>query len=220
MRTRPPDGDTVTIVPYGKAVEVFSYDATTGERWAHVHYRDLDGWMLAQYLAEQPVKPQPAPTVPPPSAPGNEQDAWKRCLAFILRWEGGWANDPNDPGGATMKGITFSTYKRWRKARGQSEPTKDDLRNIPDSVVEAIYYQWYWLESGANKLAWPLCLAQMDTAVNAGTGRAAEMLGRSNGNFLAYMGHVITYYATINGFAHFGRAWMKRRADLLLEASK
>ena len=33
-------------------------------------------------------------------------------LPFILRWEGGFVNDPMDKGGATNKGVTIAT---WRK---------------------------------------------------------------------------------------------------------
>ena len=33
----------------------------------------------------------------------------KRLQPFILRWEGGFVNDPLDRGGATNKGITIGT---------------------------------------------------------------------------------------------------------------
>lgn len=203
------DGDLITAIAYGEPVLV--YPDETGTNWRLVEYKGNSGYIRDDLLGD---KPQGPPT------PAPMGDNWQRSLAFVLRWEGLWADDPNDPGGATMKGITFETYKRWRKARGQSEPTKDNLRNIPHAVVEAIYYQWYWLESGADQLPWPLCLCQMDTAVNAGVDRAQEMLTKSNGNFLAYMGHLLTWYAKIDNFDHFGRAWTRRRADLLLEASK
>lgn len=156
----------------------------------------------------------------PPVQPPPQGDTWTRSLAFILQQEGGWADDPNDSGGATMKGITIGTFKAWRAAHGQQTPTKDDLRNISDAEVEQIYREWYWLASGSDKLSWPLCLANMDTAVNAGVGRADEMLRRSNGNFLAYMGHLIDWYTRIENFEHFGRGWIRRRAAILLEASK
>lgn len=140
-------------------------------------------------------------------------------MAFVKRWEGGFANDPNDPGGATNKGITIDTYTRWRKAHGQPQPTVEELRNLSDEEAERIFYEWYWLASGADKLAYPLCLIQFDTAVNAGVGRAQEMLDKSNGDFLTYASNLIDWYTRIPNFEHFGRAWIRRRADLLLEAS-
>jgi lysozyme family protein len=171
-------------------------------------------WVFSEYIdrADKPQEPAPAPQ---PSG-----DNWRRSIVFVRKWEGGWADDPNDPGGATNKGITLGTYTRWREAQGQPAPTKADLRAISDTEVSEIYRQWYWQASGADRLSWPLALAQFDTAVNAGVGKAQEMLQRSNGNFLAYMGHLIDWYTRIDNFEHFGRAWIRRRADLLLEASK
>ena len=32
-------------------------------------------------------------------------------ISFSLRFEGGFCNDPRDPGGATNKGVTFATFK-------------------------------------------------------------------------------------------------------------
>lgn len=181
--------------------------------------------MIRKHLFErtgQPVPPPPAPAPPPmPPAPVPPAgDTWQRALAWVLVREGGWSDHPQDPGGATMKGITLATYTRWRQAHGQPSPTKDDLRNISDAEVAKIYYEWYWLASKSDTLPWPLCLANFDTAVNAGTGRAAEMLQKSGGNFLRYMAYLIDWYTRINNFEIFGRAWIQRRAALLMEASK
>ena len=34
------------------------------------------------------------------------------CLPEMLKHEGGWADHPKDPGGATMKGVTLKTFRR------------------------------------------------------------------------------------------------------------
>ena len=36
---------------------------------------------------------------------------YKILKPFILKWEGGFVNDPNDFGGATYKGITLATFR-------------------------------------------------------------------------------------------------------------
>lgn len=63
---------------------------------------------------------------------------------FILKWEGGFANDPNDLGGATMKGITLDTYKAYCRRKGYPQPTIERLKNIPDKHWEEIYKTLYW----------------------------------------------------------------------------
>lgn len=199
-------------VPFGDAVEVYgSSVGSDGSYWSRVLYGEIEGWIRGDLLSSTP----PVPTTTPAF-----EDNWARCLAYVLRWEGGFANDANDVGGPTNKGITLSTYTRWRAEHGQPQPTVEELRAITDQEVERIYYDWYWLKSGSHELAWPLCLCHFDLAVNAGVGKALEILRKSNENFLAYMGHEIAWFAGLGGFEHFGRAWTRRRAEILIEASK
>ena len=46
----------------------------------------------------------------------------------LKRWEGGWANDPDDRGGATMMGVTIATFRRFFGA----ERTTEELRQITE----------------------------------------------------------------------------------------
>lgn len=59
---------------------------------------------------------------------------------FILSWEGGFANHPQDPGGATMKGVTLATF---RQVFGANK-TVSDLKNITDEQWHIIFRQYYW----------------------------------------------------------------------------
>jgi lysozyme family protein len=65
---------------------------------------------------------------------------YEKLIPIILKWEGGWSNDPKDSGGCTMKGITIGTFKMYF---GKSKTCKD-LRNITDSQWRAIFIQRYW----------------------------------------------------------------------------
>ena len=38
---------------------------------------------------------------------------FERCLALVLRSEGGYVNNPADPGGMTNLGVTKNTYEAW-----------------------------------------------------------------------------------------------------------
>lgn len=218
LRSFPQAGTVLIAVPHNEEVTITGHDPVS--KWLQVEYgapnRLVTGWMRADLLELQ--KPELQEPAPAPSVPIG--DNFRRCLEWVLKWEGLWADNAADAGGATMKGITISTFTRWRKAQGRSEPTKDELRAISDAELTAIYKTWYWDATNCDALPWPLCLVNFDTAVNAGPGKAQEMSAKSDGNFFAYMGHLIDWYARIDGFEHFGRAWMRRRADLLIEASK
>ena len=68
----------------------------------------------------------------------------EKLAPFILKWEGGFSNDPDDSGGATMKGITLNTFKAYRKEKGLPVPTVNDLKSISDQEWTAILKSKYW----------------------------------------------------------------------------
>ncbi|MFD2053036.1 glycosyl hydrolase 108 family protein [Mesorhizobium calcicola] len=55
--------------------------------------------------------------------------AW--ALALVLKSEGGWSDNPADPGGATMKGVTLANSSRYVKA----DATNPDPKKIDDKHV-------------------------------------------------------------------------------------
>ncbi len=100
------------------------------------------------------------------------------ALPVTLRFEGGYVNDPDDPGGATNKGITQKTYNAW--TRSKALPPKA-VRGITTDEVEAIYHRDYWLKGKCDALPWPASLAHFDACVNHGPRNAAKLLQRAAG---------------------------------------
>lgn len=96
---------------------------------------------------------------------------FKAALAVTLKHEGGFVNHPRDPGGATNKGITLATFRRYRPGA-----TVNDLKAIKDVEVERIYRDGFWNPVTADFLQDGLDLAVFDFAVNSGPGRAARYL--------------------------------------------
>lgn len=68
---------------------------------------------------------------------------WDRAVENILIWEGGWAERPNEPGGAVNRGISFTAFKEWRKAQGKPEPSFADLKAITKEEAKEIYRAKY-----------------------------------------------------------------------------
>ena len=96
-------------------------------------------------------------------------------LDKTLKEEGGFANNPSDPGGATMKGITLATYRSFV---GRPDASVEELKNIDPKVVETIYYKLYWEPMRCNDLPAGLDAAVFDFGVNAGTKRSIIVLQR------------------------------------------
>lgn len=101
-------------------------------------------------------------------------DMFQTALAAVLRHEGGFADHPDDPGGATMMGITRATLAEWR-----GRPvTRDEVRALSRAEAAAIYRARYWDRIRADELPAGLDLAVFDLAVNSGPGRAVRLLQR------------------------------------------
>lgn len=57
-------------------------------------------------------------------------------LPFILKWEGGFANDPADAGGATNKGVTIATWRNVGYDKdGDGDIDVQDLKLLSNADV-------------------------------------------------------------------------------------
>lgn len=61
---------------------------------------------------------------------------------MLLQSEGGNNDDPKDHGGRTSRGVTQREYDAWR--REKNLPTLD-VWEAPQSDIDTIYYEEYWL---------------------------------------------------------------------------
>ncbi|WP_320980063.1 glycoside hydrolase family 108 protein [Bacteroides sp.] len=68
---------------------------------------------------------------------------------FILKWEGGFADDPLDKGGATNKGITIATFRQFYG----KDATVDQLKRITDEQWLHIFKAGYWDRWKADRIA-------------------------------------------------------------------
>jgi lysozyme family protein len=67
-----------------------------------------------------------------------------QCVAYVLQYEGGYTDNPNDSGGPTNKGITAAEYASWCVMH---QSPIGDIKTISDATVQAIYQLQYWLPS-------------------------------------------------------------------------
>lgn len=69
----------------------------------------------------------------------------KYLAPFILKWEGGFVNHPNDPGGATNKGVTIAVWKaQGYDKNGDGKIDVHDLKLIDEKDATNILKKNYW----------------------------------------------------------------------------
>lgn len=67
-------------------------------------------------------------------------------LPFILKWEGGFVNDPADAGGATNKGVTIGTWRQVGYDKdGDGDIDVQDLKLLSNNDVrDRVLKPHYW----------------------------------------------------------------------------
>lgn len=95
-------------------------------------------------------------------------------LARLLVHEGGYTNDPSDPGGPTNFGITIFDYRKYVKP----DATVADVRAMQLDEAKAIYRSKYWDAQRCDELPAGVDDAVFDYGVNSGIGRSGRVLRR------------------------------------------
>lgn len=137
----------------------------------------------------------PIPTIdafPPPTPSGDFQTALSAILAKDI--EGGYVNDPRDPGGATNMGMSLREVSRldadhklsfYLKAALDVDHDGDidalDVRGWTHAHAETFYREFYWEPIAGARLPRPIAMIVFDSAVNEGVERAARHLQRCVG---------------------------------------
>ncbi len=162
--------------------------------------------------------PVPAP-VPVPLA-----DRFAACLPFVLKAEGGFVNNPQDPGGATNQGITLATFRHYTDLNA----SVDDLKAVTPETVARIYRTGYWAAVKGDQLQAGVDLMLFDMAVNSGPAQSVKLLQRAcmitEDGFLgpatlaasqavplaAVYAEQEAFYRSLHNFPTFGAGWLKR----------
>ena len=173
-----------------------------------------------------------------------ERDGFETALAHVLEMEGGWSNDPHDPGGPTNLGITLGVYaasKGMELSDANRDALKAELRSLTPLAARPIYHTRYWVPSRAGALPPALGLIHFDAAVNHGVGNAARMLQEVLGvtidgeigpetlraartqslddTIARYADIRRARYRSLGHFWRFGRGWL-RRVDRTVTAAR
>ncbi len=130
---------------------------------------------------------------------------FRKSLEFVLAKEGGYVNDPKDPGGETNYGIA----KRFHPDL--------DIKNLTPEQAAQIYASEYWDRAGCDSLPFPVCTAVFDSSVNVGVSRAVSWIRGSSNVYEFLNRRRMYYYDVVNkkpDQVRFLKGWLSRTDDL------
>lgn len=159
-------------------------------------------------------------------------DPFAAAQQFVLSVEGGFSNNPKDPGGVTNLGVTIAAWAAW-KGR---QVTIDEMRALTPALVAPFYKATYWRPINGDKLPPAVALLVYQAAVNMGVYRAAKLFQTSinadpDGDIgpqtcvalrtkvsviglpavvKNYCDVLREYYQTLPTFSTFGKGWFNR----------
>ena len=153
---------------------------------------------------------------------------FERCFQHTLKEEGGFVNNPKDPGGRTNLGVT---QRAWEAYVGHAV-TEQDMRALTPDAVRPFYRARYWNVCRCDDLPSGVDLVVFDVAVNAGPGRASRFLQESVGATVdgavgnrtleaakSFGADTLinkisdrreSYYRSLPTFQTFGKGWLSR----------
>ena len=163
---------------------------------------------------------------------------FKHALEYLVKSEGGYVDNPKDPGGRTNLGVTQKVWESWVGR----ESNEKEMRALTKADVEPLYKRKYWDACRCDDLPTGLDYLVFDFAVNAGIGRSAKTLqscvgvsvdGQIGNQTIEAIKKIapsdlierfseakINFYKSLVTFPTFGKGWLNRVEEVKTTALK
>ena len=114
---------------------------------------------------------------------GPDDPCFRKALTVVLNHEGGFVDDPDDPGGATNFGVSL----RWLRTLGElgdidrdADIDVDDIHALETHDVAKLYHDQWWAPHGYGAFPDPaVAIKTFDLAINMGARAAHRILQRA-----------------------------------------
>ena len=161
-------------------------------------------------------------------------NGFDKAFDLLIGNEGGYVNNPKDPGGETNWGITRTV--------AVDNGYDGSMKLMPKETAKGIYKKMYWDKLQCDQLPFVVAFQLFDAGVNHGNSQAVKFLQRAlsvvddgviGAQTIAAVSKLddlqivmlfnaerIEFYAALKTFSTFGKGWVRRVASNLKLAAK
>jgi len=132
-------------------------------------------------------------------------------ISKVLQSEGGYTNDPQDPGGPTNFGITIHDYRAYIDRNG----TAEDVKEMTVAQAKEIYKTKYWDAVRGDSLPSGVDYSVFDYGVNSGVSRALRVYRQvktddDTATINAINDERLAFLKSLRTWSRFGKGWGAR----------
>ncbi|MDA8049034.1 MAG: hypothetical protein M0002_03340 [Rhodospirillales bacterium] len=102
--------------------------------------------------------------------------AFDAAVAWVIAWEGGWQDDPGDPGNWTGGAVGAGKLNGTKYGISAAAYPTMDIANLTEAEARLIYARDYWTPIEGDQLPPALAMIVFDGAVNSGVAQSAVWL--------------------------------------------
>lgn len=151
--------------------------------------------------------------------------AFDKAIGRVLGHEGGYVNNPADPGGETQWGISKRSYPLL------------DIKTLTRERAVELYHRDFWARAGLDAMPFAIASQMLDFAVNSGIATATRALQRAVGVaddgivgphtreaiaamqphdlVMRFLAERFIFWTGCKGWPEFGKGWVRRGAEQL-----
>lgn len=128
----------------------------------------------------------------------DDIDAFEAAVNAVLGEEGGYVNNPADPGGETNWGISKRAFPDV------------DIATLSRDDAKALYKAHYWDPLAKYGLVGIYQRIAFECAINQGLGKCKALLDASKGQLDWFQADRALAYIANKNFDTFGKGWLRR----------
>jgi lysozyme family protein len=136
------------------------------------------------------------------------------AYAIVVGEEGGYSDDPRDPGNWTGGKVGVGELKGTLGGISAAAYPEEDIKNLTPERRKFLFKRDYWDKANLDAVSWEIALIEFDAAVNLGSGFEHTL----HGTAVEIAAERAMRYAENKNLQTYGKGWFIRLFDIFKKA--